>query len=155
AVVLDRSGSMCLFTHGGPMNNCPVPPGDPDGNGIADWEPFDTMREAAVGFSERFEPTVSGFDFDRLAVVSYANTATLDQSLTSDVGEDSAYSDAIDALVPQDRTNIGHAIAVARQELQANGAFGTEKVIVVLTDGVANRYRSGGSDANPIFSNCG
>ena len=38
-VVLDRSGSMCDFTH--PSGGCPNPPGDPDGNGVDDWEPFD------------------------------------------------------------------------------------------------------------------
>jgi len=41
-LILDTSGSMCLETHGGPMLNCPNPPGDPDGNGQSDWEPFDT-----------------------------------------------------------------------------------------------------------------
>lgn len=119
------------------------------------WEPFDTMRYAADAFTENFLPTVEGVPFDYIGLASYANTATLDEGLTLDyVAAGNVFDTALWALSPSGRTNIGHAIYVARTELGPNGHLGSAQVIVLLTDGLANRYRSGGTDESPIFSNC-
>ena len=65
-----------------------------------------------------------------------------------------AISTALWAMVPATSTNIGHAISVARMELATNGTPANVKVIVLLTDGQANRYRTGGTDQNPTFASC-
>lgn len=153
-VVLDRSGSMCEFTHGA-GGSCPNPPGDPDGNGIDDWQPFDQMRDAANGFSGKFRPFVGGDVFDQLGIVSYASDASLDLSLTTDYGPASAYEAAIDGMAPAGWTNIGHALYRARTELSAATPRGAAQVIVLLSDGRANRYVSGSSyETGPSFSSC-
>ena len=151
-VVLDRSGSMCEFTHGG--GGCPNPPGDPDGNGMDDWQPFDQMRDAATGFGDKFRPFVDGAVFDQMGLVSYATDASLDLALTTDFGAGSAYDAAIDGMSPNGWTNIGHALYLARTELEAEAARGAQQVIVLLTDGRANRYLDGGDWDNPDFASC-
>ena len=120
------------------------------------WEPFDTMRQAADLYTASFEPYVEGLPFDYLSLASYATTATLDQELTLDyLTDDSQFQTALWGLSPQGWTNIGHALYVARTELDTNGHAGNERAIVLLTDGIANVYRSGGTDASPIFTTCG
>jgi len=145
-VVLDRSGSMCLDSHGGPMSNCPsLDEGER-------WEPFDTMRDAAKDFTDAFEPEVFGLPFDYLALVTYSTDANLDVSLTIDFGQTgTAFGDAVDSMVPAGRTNMGHALFLARKELK-NGD-GAIQAIVLLTDGLANISNSGGDD-NPSHQNC-
>ena len=119
------------------------------------WEPFDTMRYAADAFTDNFLPTVEGVPFDYIGLSSYSNTATLDEGLTLDyVVPGNVYDTAVWSLSPSGRTNIGHAIYTARTELATNGHLGSAQVIVLLTDGIANVYRSGGTDASPIFTNC-
>ena len=151
-VVLDRSGSMCADTHG--KGSCPNPPGDPDGNGVDDWQPFDQMRLAATGFSDNFEPVLDGQIFDRIGLVTYATDASLDLGLTTSYGANSAYEAAIDVMVPSGWTNIGHALYLARTELEAQDR-GAQQIIVLLTDGNANRYLNNGNYASPSFSSCG
>ena len=124
------------------------------GNVNQGYEPFDTMREAADAFTGNFEPFVDGLPFDQMALVSYSSDALVDLGLTTDYGVGSGFSSALWAMVPTGYTNIGHAIAVARQELVDNSTAGQVRVIVLLSDGEPNRYRTGGSDANPTFSTC-
>ena len=120
------------------------------------WEPFDTMRNAADLYTASFMPYVEGVEFDYLSLASYSSEATLDQTLTLDyLNSGSAFKTALWGLSPSGYTNIGHAIYVARQELATNGHAGNTKTIVLLTDGIANVYRSGGTDESPIFSTCG
>ncbi|MDA1062347.1 MAG: VWA domain-containing protein [Chloroflexi bacterium] len=119
------------------------------------YEPFDTMRNAAESFVDTFQPVVEGAPFDFVSLVSYNSEALLEQGLTQDyVGAGNALSTALWAMVPATSTNIGHAIAVARMELADHGTPGSVKMIVLLTDGQANRYRTGGTDLAPTFVNC-
>ncbi len=156
-VVLDRSGSMCLESHGGTMSVCPdlTDNGDGDTDDPGErWEPFDTMRDAASDFTTAFTPQLDGLPFDFLGVVSYSSTASLDTGLTIDYGAPgTAYENAINSIVPTGRTNIGHALAQARKEIEANGHSGAVQAIVLLTDGDGNVYNSG-SEANPSWTNC-
>lgn len=153
-LVLDRSGSMCQATHGGPMLTCPNPPGDPDRNGLADWQPFDTMRSASLDFGTVLVPTANGQPLDRLSLVSYSTTGELRLALSNNYGANSPYSTAIAGMRPDGYTNIGYGIALARAQLAANGRADASKVIVLLSDGFANRYRTGGTNANPTFTTC-
>ncbi|MCA9846594.1 MAG: VWA domain-containing protein [Dehalococcoidia bacterium] len=154
-LILDTSGSMCLETHGGPMLNCPNPPGDPDHNGQADWEPFDTMREASLELGTVLTPTAQGGQtLDRIALVTYSTSATVQLPFTNDYDAGSPYESAINGIVPAGYTNIGYALYRARQIINSSGRPEASKVVVLLTDGYANRYRTGGSDSNPTFSTC-
>lgn len=154
-LILDRSGSMCSDTHGGSILNCPNPPGDPDGNGMADWEPFDTMRVASKELGLVLTPTAPGGSIlDRISLVTYSTAAATNLSFTNDFEENSAFEAAVNALVPAGYTNIGHSLQLARQQINANGRAEAAKVVVLLSDGYANRYRTGGSDGNPTFTTC-
>ncbi|MDA1003898.1 MAG: VWA domain-containing protein [Chloroflexi bacterium] len=154
ALVLDRSGSMCVDTHGGPMLTCPSPPGDPDRNGRADWEPFDTMRVAANAFGGMLVPTAGSSVLDRVALVSFSTDATLDLALTNNFLAGSPYTTAIGVMVPAGYTNTAAAMMRARGELESRGRLEAARIIVLLSDGYANRYRSGGTTANPTYSTC-
>lgn len=145
-IVLDRSGSMCRDSHQ-LMLDCPDPPWAGSWN-ESEWQPFDTMREAATDFAGLFRPTLEGVEFDRLALVSYSHDgdddeddAVLDAGLTNDfIGANSNYAEAIEDMRPAGYTNIGHGLAVARAELEAHSRAGADKVIILLTDGIPNRY---------------
>ena len=154
-VVLDRSGSMCLESHGGPMFTCPDLSDNGDGDDPGErWEPFDTMRDAANDFTTAFTPELDGLPFDFLGLVSYSNTATLDAGLTIDYGAPgTTYEDAIESMVPAGRTNIDHALATALDEIENNGHSGAVQAILLLTDGDGNIYNAG-SRGDPDFRNC-
>jgi hypothetical protein len=107
-LVIDRSGS---------MGDPPVP--------IAD------VKEAAKAFVDKLDPAV-----DRVGLVSYADSASLDQGLTSDFG---AMKDAIDGMTAYGYTNIGDGVLDAQTELNSHGRADAVQVMVVLTDGIANR----------------
>lgn len=138
-MVLDRSGSMCEDSHY-LTSTCPPEP--------AAYEPMTSVRNAAVDFSEFFSP-----GYARLGLVSYATTATLDMPLGTSFGPGSTYEDEVLALMPGGSTNIGDSIEVARLELLANGRTDARGVIVLLSDGVANRCAGGTSCSSTAAGN--
>ena len=112
------------------------------------------MRDAANAFGGNFTTLVDGQVFDQLGIVSYASDASQDLGLTTDFGTPgSAYESAIAAMAPDGWTNVGHALYLARTELAAGAARGAAQLIVLLSDGKANRYVSGGTyETGPTFS---
>lgn len=161
AVVLDRSGSMCRGSHDSydcdEWDRMPSPDGDV--TPAWSWEPIRSTQEAAVTFSTFFTPV-----YDRLGVVSYSRYVTLDEPLTSDFNDPddtsfaddtingcvdcSAFADEVLELVPDGTTNIGYAIEVAQNELlYGSGRVNAAKIMVVMTDGIANRCFSSGSSS--------
>ncbi|MEX1023063.1 MAG: VWA domain-containing protein, partial [Dehalococcoidia bacterium] len=145
-LVLDRSGSMCQDTHGGPLLTCP---------GSGPWEPFDTMRDASLDFGTVLVPLAQGETLDRLSLVTYSTTADIELQLTNNYDAGSPYETAVGQMHPEGYTNVGYGLTRARQELAARGRPDASHVIVLLSDGYANRYRSGGSASNPTFTTCG
>ena len=117
------------------------------GDPLTMWEPFGDVLNATVMFSEIFDPMI-----DRLSLVSYAATPSLDCDLDCEFGPqaDDAFELMALSLYPDGRTNIGGAIEVAHQELLNNSREGAQLVIVLLTDGVPNRCGSLGAG----WSNC-
>jgi uncharacterized repeat protein (TIGR01451 family) len=77
---------------------------------------------------------------DRVGLTSYSDTATLNQGLTSNF---TAVKNAIDGLSANGYTNIGDGVYVGQAELTAHGQSNSVKVMVVLSDGVANRSHGG------------
>ena len=80
---------------------------------------------------------------DQSAYVSFADSATLDQELTTNK---TAVKEAINATVADDGTNMAPGVETARQELLNgnNARPGAQKVMVVLGDGDVN---TDGADA--------
>lgn len=158
-VVLDRSGSMCIQSHDDydcdEWDRRPSPDGDV--TPAWSWEPIRSTQEAAVTFSTFFTPV-----YDRLGVVSYSTTARLDEALTVDFNDPgdttfsddtisgcvscSAFADEVLELQPDASTNIGHGINLAANELlYGSGRVSAAKIMIVMTDGIANRCYSWGS----------
>ena len=159
AVVLDRSGSMCIGSHDSfscnEWDRRPSPEGDV--TPAWSWDPLRSTQEAAVNFSMFFTPV-----YDRFGLVSYHTTANLESPLTVDFADPddtsfdddtingcvdcSTFADDVLELTPANSTNIGHGINVAANELlYGSGRPTASKIMVVMTDGIANRCYSWGS----------
>lgn len=156
-VVLDRSGSMCYGSHSWYCNDSyrlAAPDGTVDP--AFSWEPMRSTQEAAVNFSMFFTPV-----YDRFGLVSYSQTAALNEALTSDFNDvdDTSFSDdtingCVDCsefadevleLQPGGSTNIGHGINLAANELLYGAGRATAaKIMIVMTDGIANRCDASG-----------
>jgi len=158
-MVLDRSGSMCLGSHDHwdchESDRLPSPDGDV--TPAFSWEPLRSTQEAAVNFSMFFTPI-----YDRFGLVSYSTTGRLDEALTVDFNDSddtsfaddtingcvdcSEFADEVLELEPDYATNIGHGINLATNELlYGSGRANAAKIMVLMTDGIANRCNSWGS----------
>lgn len=116
ALAFDRSGSMDGFGT----------PGD-------DLAKFDSAQQGAkVLFTEL---DLEGND--QAALVSFNETATLDQQLTT---SETDLNNSIDSLTAKGNTGIGEAINKSRVELLngANARPGAQKVLVLLSNGNQN-----------------
>ena len=158
-VVLDRSGSMCIGSHDDyDCDEWDRRP-SPDGDVIPawSWEPLRSTQEAAVTFSMHFTPV-----YDLFGLVSYSSTAQLEEALTVDFNDPdditfsddtisrcvdcSEFADEVLELQPASSTNIGHGIETAANELlYGSGRATAAKIIILMTDGIANRCYSWGS----------
>jgi len=141
-LVLDHSGSMDDAGDG-----CTIPGIDnqPECEGAGGaWgpQPITSEKEAAKLFVDLL------FADDRVGLVAYGSHATLDAALTFD-GD--TVKTAIDAIAVDGYTNIAEALQVAREELEMHGRPEAMQVLVVFTDGVANRS----TDPECLPSSCG
>ncbi len=130
-LALDRSGSMCRDSHY-LTSTCPLPP--------PDHEPMTSVKAAANGFADLFEP-----GYARVGLVSFASTSSLDQTASSDFGPGSGLESAVDNIYPGGSTNIGDAIDDAHDDV-LNGTYtrgDALKIVVLLSDGVPNRCAGG------------
>lgn len=118
AIAVDRSGSMASLGENPP-------------------QPLTDVKEAVIDFVNKFS------NGDRAAVISFAGTASVpaDESLTSDL---SRVRDAVSAIRISSEgtqyTNIADALLKSDAELGAvSNESDNRKVIVLLTDGIANK----------------
>src|SRR6185369_10358872 len=118
-IVFDRSGSM----------------DDAGGNPA---QPIGDAKTAAKALVDQLSGTT-----DRAGLTSFSTTATLNRALTNVFAN---VKSSIDGLTATGNTNIGGGVQRGQQELASNGAAPpTVRVMVVLSDGVANRTASGTS----------
>ncbi|MBN1873948.1 MAG: VWA domain-containing protein, partial [Anaerolineae bacterium] len=114
-IVLDRSGSM-------------------DDAGQNPDQPLQDAKDAAKTLIDQLDS-----DYDRVGLVSYAHDASFDYPLSKRYD---AIKTTIDSLDAEGYTNIGDAVYEAREALVAYGREDAIPVIVILSDGVANRSHS-------------
>ncbi|MGH7787838.1 MAG: VWA domain-containing protein, partial [Candidatus Binatia bacterium] len=116
-LVFDRSGSM-------------------DDEGGNPPQPISDAKQAAKILVNELDAAT-----DRAALTSFATDATLDRALTSNFN---SVKTAIDALQADGFTNIGGGVQVGQAQLAINGRPAPAvRVMVVLSDGVANRTAGG------------
>ena len=128
-LVIDRSGSMTS--------------GSPDTS-------MDHAKDAAIDFINNiFLPANNPTGLNKVSIVSYATTATINQVLTGSSGKAGLIS-VVNSLNANGSTNIQDGIVKADNELTAHGSFNcnTSRSIILLTDGVANRTGTGGSSCS-------
>lgn len=111
-LALDRSGSM-------------------DDDGLSPPQPITDTKEAAKDFVDLLDP-----EGDQVGLVSYSDSASLDEQLTDNF---TSVQSAIDGLSANGCTNIAAALCKARREATSSNAnSGAVPVIVLLSDGKAN-----------------
>ena len=82
--------------------------------------------------------TLFSTDYDKIGLASYSSQASHNEALTSSF---STVRNEMDGLSPNGGTNIAHGLALGRQILDGAGKRANAvRVIVLLTDGVANTY---------------
>jgi len=112
-IVLDRSGSMDETVHGDPHNKIYY------------------TKAASKTFIDQLDPTS-----DRVGLVSFSDSATLNSHLTNDF---SSVKSKIDGLSPNGYTDMGDAVAIVNTELSSNSRTTATLAMIFLTDGVPNR----------------
>ncbi|MBN1263191.1 MAG: VWA domain-containing protein [Candidatus Pacebacteria bacterium] len=103
-----------------------------DVSGSMKGEPLNRSAEAAITFVDLFETEETE---DRIGLISYSDNAEKQSGLTDNF---TLLRNQIAALSTGGRTNIGDALFEAVSELNENGREETTKVIVILSDGLAN-----------------
>ncbi|MEK7556835.1 MAG: vWA domain-containing protein, partial [Patescibacteria group bacterium] len=76
---------------------------------------------------------------DRAALISYADFARTDLGLTSNIAQ---VKSAVNGMQPQGWTNVAHGVSLGRSQL-ASVRAGATPIMIVLTDGIANRRLNG------------
>ncbi|MGH3430796.1 MAG: VWA domain-containing protein, partial [Mycobacteriales bacterium] len=118
-IVFDRSGSM-------------------DDAGGNPKQPITDAKNAAIALISQLNNAT-----DTAGLTSFATTASLDQGLTSNFA---TVSSKINAISVSGDTNIGAGVKTGQQEISSHGRTPPAvHVMVVLTDGVANRTANNGS----------
>lgn len=99
-------------------------------------QPITAVKDAVQVFLSEYQ----GIDSkDRVGLAIYATTARLEMGLTRDV---QAIEDRLrtrQAGHYDGSTNIGAGMAIGRQELEKNAQSGASKLMILLTDGLANQ----------------
>ncbi len=99
-------------------------------------------KQAAKSFTD----VIAQDSNNRIGLISFSTTATLNNGLTNDF---TTIKNKIDTLSSNGSTCHECAIAKANQEIAANGRSDIKKVIVILTDGQANYIIGGTNQADP------
>ena len=101
--------------------------------------PCSTARTALNGYLDLVELNRQSGSNDRISLVTFDSTATANQPLGTDVA---ATRRALDGLTAGGGTNIGAGMKLAREELEKNARKNAHRLMVVMTDGVANKPSS-------------
>lgn len=114
-------------------------------------QPFDAAVDAAKYFTTLFNS-----DYDKIGAARYSTRGSISQGLTDNFSNVRSSMDSI--LWPAGSTNIPHGLAVGRQILDGSGKRANAvRVLVLLTDGIANTYCGGATYAASSYdsTSCG
>ncbi len=131
--VLDRTGSMQDDGNGCTVSAYTDAAACAANGGVWGIQPFTSVKYAAKSLNSMLSAA-----YDRLGLVSYGDSAAnvrLDQGMTTDFN---TVATAIDGLSAGGATDIGDGVKKAAQTLSTESA-GRVRIMIVLTDGVANR----------------
>lgn len=124
-----------------PQTSCGTSPGDSmliiDTSGSMNDQDGSsgTKISNAISAAGNFINIVSGFTNNRIGLVNFSTTATLDSPLTSSF---SAVQSQVDSLKANGNTCIQCGIDTATQEITADKRAGVKNAVILLTDGIAN-----------------
>lgn len=133
-LVFDRSGSMVF-----------------DNWNLENPEPLTTAKSAALDFLEGVKSV-----YNRVGLVSFATEATLDNPISDNylTLRNSIAGINIKALTPAEvwtqETNIAHGLELALKELDRQKLEGSERIIVLFTDGVPTHPKMAGRPEHPL-----
>ncbi len=94
-----------------------------------------TKLKAAITAAQTFVTTLSQNTNNRVGLATFSTTSTLDSALTSDFN---SVKTKIGSLTATGNTCTQCGITTANQEVAKDGRSGIKKVVVLLTDGIAN-----------------
>lgn len=99
-------------------------------------EPITSAQNAMTAFMAQIDANPAAQNF-AVSLVSYGDIAVMKQPLTTSIGD---VKNEIEDLQLEGNTNVHHGLQLAETELLTNGTPGAKKFIVLLTDGIPNRY---------------
>ncbi|QDS91083.1 von Willebrand factor type A domain protein [Rosistilla ulvae] len=140
ALVIDRSGSMA-YASDEPAVYPPAPSSAPAGWDFCDpAPPVSRWRDMLAAISVFASEITNSPTDERVAVVTYNESADLDQPLTADFTKITTALDTYTQSLCAGGTNIGGGIVQGVDALvnRVESRNGASKVIVVLTDGIHN-----------------
>jgi len=112
---------------------------DTDRSGSMSGQKMTDAKNAAKTFIDLLEEPsgwwIFATDQDKVGLVSFASSATLDRHLTSDFNDAKS---VIDGYSASGMTNMGDALSKSINEITTNGRDGTTHTIIYLTDGMTN-----------------
>ncbi|QDV71471.1 von Willebrand factor type A domain protein [Rosistilla carotiformis] len=141
ALVIDRSGSMA-YASNEPAVYPPSPSSAPEGWDFCDPAPPISRWRDMLAAVDVFTTEITNSPTDeRVAVVTYNGSATIDQPLTADFTKIATTLDTYTQSLCAGGTNIGGGIGQGIEALinRVESRTGASKVIVVLTDGIHNQ----------------
>ena len=115
-----------------------------DRSGSMGTTPMENARDAARIFTE------TSTDSDGVAVVSYSSSSRVDQEMVQLDEKRQDVLNAIDGLSSGGSTNIGDGLIDGRSELDS-ADDGTEKAVILMSDGKQNRGPSESQMLNDII----
>jgi len=150
AFVVDRSGSMA-YSAKEKAQYPPLPASAPSGWWFGKAAPPDSRWRDLVAASDVFLQELGQAAFvAHVALVTYGDTAYLDQKMTGDLTTIKAGLDKYTKNLNSAQTNIGHGLQIGQGSL-GDGRPYASKVVVLFTDGI----RTAGPDPVPIATDIG
>jgi len=108
---------------------------DTDRSGSMSGSPMTAAKNAAKAFVDLLQKPIDSMPMDKVGLVSFASSATLDLGLTTNFV---LAKQKIDGYYASGNTNMGDALSKSINEIKTNGRVEAIKAILFFTDGYTN-----------------